>query len=197
MSLIILVAASSSCRKDKKTLPQPEQVTIAGRAYPVVKIGAQTWTAMNYGGPGGINYDQQNSKPEYGKYYTLQEIRQVQVPAGWRVPTVGDYLALLQSQGITVENYAATNQPAVKKLASKTRWRNIAGNNESGFNAFPAGYSFRESVPMDGDISEFWTSEGITMSIQEGSNGVHHRIAFYSNSSDPGYRFNLRFVKDN
>ncbi|WP_207426744.1 FISUMP domain-containing protein [Pedobacter sp. SYSU D00535] len=199
IALSILILIQFACKKDKDPV-EPEQqpgqtVTISGKAYPTVEIGTLIWTSSNYDGPGGIPYDASNSKPEYGRYYTAPEISQVQLPQGWRIPTVNDYVKLMESQGIVLENYHATNQPNIKKLVSATRWKNTQGTNASGFNAFPAGYSFNNSSPMDGDISEFWTSEAITVSIQEGAN-LNHRVAFYGNQNNPSYRHNLRFVRD-
>lgn len=187
---------SISCKKDPQKVPPPVTVQIAEKSYATVKIGNQTWITSNFDGAGGVVYDALNSKPEYGKYYTFAEIKAIQLPAGWRIPTVHDYVKLAESQGVVFTNLHATRQEAIKKLTSKTNWKNLPGNNLSGFNAYPAGYIFQTSLPQDGDISEFWTAEGKTMSIQEGANSSL-RITFYDNSSSPEYRFNVRFVKDN
>jgi uncharacterized protein (TIGR02145 family) len=93
-------------------------------------------------------------------------------------------------------NYLATKQPASKKLVSVTNWIRIPGNNESGFNAHPAGYIFRNIAPIDGDISEFWTATGHSFSIQEGADLTYHRLTFYDNSASGEYKFNVRFVRD-
>jgi uncharacterized protein (TIGR02145 family) len=198
--LSLFLLTFSSCKKDRenpKPQPDPNAVEISGKSYPTVKIGSQTWTSINYEGSGGVKYNAENTRPEYGKYYTFREIKEIKMPAGWRIPTVEDYIKLFELQGVTFENYHAINQPAVKKLVSKTNWKNISGSNTSGFNAYPAGYSYNNSAPIDGDLSEFWTNDGITLSIQEGANLLNHRVSFYSNSNDPAFRFNLRFLKDN
>ena len=118
------------------------------------------------------------------------------LPTGWRLPTVEDYLALARQQGVEVTNYRATGQEATRKLVSTTHWRTVAGTNESGFNAHPAGYVFGNNQPLDGDIAEFWTAEGKTLSIQDNATGKTHNLSFYTNSDSPEYRFNLRFVRD-
>jgi uncharacterized protein (TIGR02145 family) len=198
--LILLLSVSSSCKEDEEE-SSPQETTsieISGKTYSTAKIGSQTWTIENYAGPGGIPYNDKNEKPEYGKYYSFEEAKAVVVPTGWRIPSIEDYIKLGESQGVVFTMYRATAQNQIKKLASTTNWRNIPGNNSSGFNAYPAGYSFRNSAPMDGDISEFWTSDGKTMSIQEGAKGIDHNMMFYDNSADNrDFRFNLRFVKDN
>jgi uncharacterized protein (TIGR02145 family) len=102
---------------------------------------------------------------------------------------------LAQQQGIVLTNNRANGQEAIKKLASTTNWRSIAGTNASGFDAQPAGYSFQNSDPMDGDIAEYWTGEGNTVSIQESAAGQTHNLLFYSTGNNTDYRFTLRFVR--
>lgn len=108
---------------------------------------------------------------------------------------MADYKQLAQTQGVIFTNERATNQEAIKKLVSTNHWRKIAGTNTSGFNAYPAGYIFQNWPPLDGDICEYWTDTGITVSIQEGA-GLNHNMMFYDSEKNPDYRFNLRFVKD-
>ncbi len=189
---------AGACTPDSENNPKPQttSVQISGKDYPVVTIGNQIWTSVNYAGLGGVAYKTGVEKPEYGRYYTLVEAKAVTLPAGWRLPTMEDYIKLGESQGVVFTNFRATNQEAIKKLVSKTNWRVVPGNNASGFNAFPAGYIYQQSEPIDGDISEFWLADGKTMSIQEGANGIAHNMMFYDNSNEPGYKFNLRFVRD-
>lgn len=197
----LLLTVAFSCKKDPENQPSPQPdpkpttVLISGKEYPTAAIGNQVWTTANYEGPGGIPYKKGSEKPEYGRYYTFEEVRTIPVPAGWRLPTQQDYTILAESQGVVFTNNRATRQETIKKLASTTNWRAIPGSNTSGFNAHPAGYSFQNEEPMDGDISEFWTAEGITFSIQESASGKAHNIVFYGND-EAGYRFNVRFVKN-
>ena len=97
---------------------------------------------------------------------------------------------MAQSQGVLIENYRATKQDAIKKITSKNNWLNINGNNQSGFNAYPAGYVFRTSSPIEGDISEFWTIEKYTFSIQESADRKNHNILVYDNSTVDDFKFN-------
>ena len=198
LSFLLLL---SSCKKDKDK-PQPQNepatgtVTINGKDYPTRKIGDRTWTLTNYDGPGGLPFGTGTEHPEYGRYYTKDEVEALQLPQGWRIPTAEDYRQLCLSQGVVfVSNLRATAQPAIKKLVSQTQWRKVNGSNETGFNAYPANYMFQNGQPIPGDIAEFWTSEGVTISFMEGADGATHNIHFYD-SNQPGYRFNLRLVKD-
>ncbi|RAK00492.1 uncharacterized protein (TIGR02145 family) [Larkinella arboricola] len=188
------------CRKEQNNpneIPAPltTSVQINGKTYPVVAIGNQLWTAENYAGPGGSPYRTGNEKPEYGRYYTFEEAKAVPLPNNWRIPTLQDYKTLAESQGVIFNGNRATGQDALKKLVSKTNWLTIPGTNSSGFNAQPAGYSYQKSAPMDGDISEFWLADSNSVSIQESAGGKGHNMAFYS-TTGPGYRFNLRFVRN-
>jgi len=196
--LFALVALGIGCKKKSSNEPIPQQtdsIGINGKQYPVVNIGNQQWTALNYSGPGGSSYNSSGDKPEYGKYYTFEEISALQLPDGWKLPSRQDYLDLAQQQGIIFTGNRATSQEAIKKLASTSNWRSIPGTNASGFNAQPGGYCFQDGSPQDGDIAEFWTGEGITFSMQEGANGKTHNASFYGDSNSPEYRFNARFVK--
>jgi uncharacterized protein (TIGR02145 family) len=199
-AVLLLIFSISACKKAPSPLPHPsppKEVLIDGKKYPIIIVGSQTWTAANHSGPGGVPYNNTLDKPEYGRYYTFVEAHAVPLPDGWRIPTMEDYKRLAQAQGVVFTNERATNQEAIKKLVSTNHWRKIAGTNTSGFNGYPAGYIFENSGPLDGDICEYWTDNGITLSIQEGANGLNHNLMFYQTDKNPDYRFNLRFVKDN
>ncbi|MEO6001456.1 MAG: FISUMP domain-containing protein [Chitinophagaceae bacterium] len=194
----MLIVIVSSCKKDKVTVNAVlNSVEIAGENYPTIKTGSQTWTAANFKGPGGVAYNGVEARPGYGKYYSFNEVRAIVLPAGWRIPSINDYIKLGEAYGVEFTDHTATNQAAAKKLVSTTPWLNVKGNNESGLNAYPANYIYNNSTPIEGDISEFWTSEGNTFSIQESAEKGSLRLLFYDDSSSDGYKFNVRFVKDN
>ncbi len=191
-SVAILAACAVSATEEYPA----DRVTIAGKDYPTVTIGGTTWTASNYAGPGGIPYRPGQEKPEYGRYYTLAEVQGIELPSGWRIPTREDYVALAESQGVVFSSGAAHNQAAIGSLLSTTHWANYPGNNSSGFNAYPAGTGFYDTEPLDGDICEFWTITGVSVSIQEAVTSRTHRIVFFDSTAPDGWRFNVRFVKD-
>lgn len=197
---IVFLNLFFSCKKDetKEVSPQSQFVEIDGEQYPIVIIANQTWTATNYKGQGGIPYDTSNSRPEYGHYYTFEELQDIAVPAGWKIPSKEDFIELAKSQGVVFTGQNAVKQDAIKKLVSQTHWLNINGNNESRFNAYPGGYAIEvNSSPKDGDISEFWTSDTATVSIQEGADLKNHNIKIYQYLENAPSRFNIRFIKKN
>ncbi|HEU4472994.1 MAG TPA: FISUMP domain-containing protein [Flavisolibacter sp.] len=194
--LFLLLAASFlfvACKKEKS---DTGSITIHGKSYATRSIGGKTWTLSNYEGPGGLHFGNGTVRPEFGRYYSLAEMQALALPAGWRMPTEADYRQLCESQGVVFSGSRATGQEAIKRLLSQANWLNIPGSNASGFNAQPAGYMFQDAQPIPGDISEFWTAEGHTISFQEGASGSTHNIKFYQNNSGQEYRFNIRLVRD-
>jgi uncharacterized protein (TIGR02145 family) len=197
--MIVLLAVSAvACKKtdNKPTEDAPAvPVTIGGRTYPTVKIGTQTWTTVNYDGPGGVPYDAQNTKPAYGKYYTNAEMKAIVAPTGWHVPTMDDFRKLAATAGIQF-NVNTDNTEAIRKLTAKTGWLNVQGTNVLGFNAHPAGYIVNNEPPLGGENAEFWTADDRTCSLMEGGNKTSMLIRFYAYTTVETDRFNIRFVKN-
>ncbi len=204
---ILAIAAFTSC--SKKSNPNPKQpaptsVTISGTSYSTVVIGNQTWTAVNYNGPGGVNYNNGANDPAYGKLYTFPEIQAVTLPSGWRLPTADDFNNLLIGFGGTKQssgNYAV-NQSAALKLMSTTGWTTTNGNNQTGFNALPAGY-------FDGaNLFEYLGTQTFFMiDIPSGQNPyiplsfsvapLQTTVDYFFNGFGNYYHESVRFVKDN
>jgi uncharacterized protein (TIGR02145 family) len=194
--VIIALLCTLSCKKKPSDPPkensiQTGEVTIAGQEYPTVRIGNQIWISTNYKGTGGIVGNQS----KYGKYYTFEEMKQLVLPQGWRVPTESDYHKLIAATGTVWENSTVTNPQLIKKLVSASGWKNVQGNNTLGFNLYPGGYSVNNSVPLDGDLGELWIEDGKTFCIMENGNLSNHRVIFYAKSQAPD-RFNIRLVRD-
>lgn len=131
-------------------------VTIGGREYPVVQIGNQLWLAENldYKWPGlargGLaysfsphaNYYNNDSATygvdglRYGLLYNRAAIQYLEsnknelLPSGWRVPSIYDLDALVNS----VSGDAS-------KLKSTSGWVSGNGDNSTGFAAVPSGYN--------------------------------------------------------
>ncbi|WP_207534762.1 FISUMP domain-containing protein [Desertivirga arenae] len=194
-TLLIAVSCKKKDNSEPEKEAQLEKVTIGGKAYEIVKIGDQHWINTNYSGEGGIWNDATTSKPEYGKFYTYEEVQQFTLPAGWRVPTEADYRKLLTTIGVSFVGAQIQNAEKLKALTSKTNWNNISGTNTSGFNAYPGGYSIDNAYPIGGANAEFWTSSDRTFSIMESGNNTTYNVSFYGKTNQPD-RFNVRFVKD-
>ena len=190
------VFSAVSCKKSSDETPEPmpgNSVVIDGKPYPTIAIANQVWTAANYAGTGGVPYDQNNTHPEYGRYYTFAELQQITIPPGWRLPVRNDFVELVNGQGADLST-PLENTAALQKITSKNNWIHVPGTNTTGFNAYPAGYIYGNAQPDDGEVAEFWTSERITFSIQESGQLDKLAVRFYGNSED-GYRFPVRFIK--
>lgn len=85
--------------------------------------------------PGNIN--------NFGKLYNWYAVKDKRglAPKGWRIPTDADWNNLLMTLD-TKADLKNNKNIAGAKLKSKNGWNggNGNGNNESGFNALPAGY---------------------------------------------------------
>lgn len=153
-------------------------VQIGDKYYPTVTIGNLEWMSVNYAGPGGLS-DSEN--PEYGTFLKHQDVKDIQVPAGWRLPTKQDYLALLKSQGIVYDEvWESTDGSDVQskrllgQLMAATGWLKQDGyaNNKSGFNAVPANLMVTNGNPHGkGTNCLLWTSN-----IDEEDNPVVFKI---------------------
>ncbi len=189
----------------KKNNNQPKQpantVTINGTIYSTVVIGSQTWTSVNYNGPGGENYNNGANNPTYGKLYTYPEADAIVLPTGWRVPTETDFNNLLAATGATNlgGSYLASGNQSYK-LMSKTDWTIVNGTDSLGFNAEPGGY-FRNGDQFYGlgTLAIFLSTTPyfvngtfpFILAIQPDASQVTSGIAL---TTDRG---SVRFVKDN
>jgi len=203
---LIIVTAVSAC--SKKSNPQPQQgqsktVVINGTTYSTVVIGSQTWTAVNYNGAGGANYNNSaTNDPVLGKLYTYAEAQAISLPSGWRVPTADDYNKMLSGLGGTkldLTDYGVNNAVALEFM-STTGWTGTNGNNQLGFNAYPAGvYSQGANAFLYAGQQAFFLIEtdginvyiSLNFSVAPLQTQVNH---FFDGTLN---RASLRFVKDN
>jgi uncharacterized protein (TIGR02145 family) len=152
LSLIVLAGITilMSCKQQHDN-PVPTlsktgadtSVTIAGVAYPVVQIGSQSWTSVNYNGPEGLfNTANTIKNVENGKLYTPLEASQIALPKGWHIPTYDDYLTLLITKGAkkNSDGSYSTNLAVAQSLMNETGWSEGGGNNYSQFAALPTGF---------------------------------------------------------
>lgn len=207
--LSAMLILTSCSKKDDSNPEETNSVTITGKEYSTVTIGTQVWTSVNYNGAGGTNYDNSaTNDATYGKLYTWEEAKPVQLPSGWRLPTKADFETLLLHLGGTkdgnniIEGNASVNQ----KLKSKTGWLLTQGSNSSGFNAFPAGRMSswdNNDYLYKGEGADFWSStpsgssgESYYFSVSNWNEGgtIYDEATLDAQRND--MRFSVRFVKD-
>ena len=140
-------------------------VKIGSQYYPTATIGGQVWMSVNYAGSGGIS---DSDHPTYGTYYRYLDLGSVQIPAGWRIPTRADYVALLASQGLALDRWNSTDPedlPSKRKLGQLMAvgaWKKQDGyaTNSSGFGAVPSDYRNTNGIGNGlGTNCRLWTSE--------------------------------------
>ncbi|MBS1525456.1 MAG: hypothetical protein JST19_07395 [Bacteroidetes bacterium] len=207
--LIAVAIGLLSCTK-KGVDPAPVNsatdtvVTIGGGAYPVVRIGSQSWTAVNYTGPGGVfNSGNPLETPLDGKLYTPAEAAQINLPAGWHIPTYNDYLNLLIARGATKESdgtYTAGLNVA-QSLMAESGWSEGGGNNYSKFNALPTGFYHLDVFYGSGNGASFLhsltagTPPDEAFTIGPGPDG--QPFIYLGLTLIDGDRCSIRFVKNN
>ncbi|MFB9844214.1 FISUMP domain-containing protein [Mucilaginibacter ginsenosidivorans] len=208
-NLSILIAFTlTACSKKSGDVPPKNSVNINGTQYPTVTIGSQTWTTVNYNGPGGINYDNEANNPVYGKLYTFAEAQAIQLPAGWRLPTKDDFnklIGVLGSPAIPSEITSLVDENVTKSLLSTSTWTYKSGTNSSGFNLVSAGFysNFYGKTVNKGDRTAFYTQTlfnvggniPYVVSVYEYPNEVD--MAFDTSTFGKDDRLSIRLVKDN
>lgn len=201
--------------------PSNGSVMINGASYSTVVIGKQTWTSVNYNGTGGVNYNNGTNDPISGKLYSQDEINQLVLPSGWRIPTKADFETLLTLTGqplaIINNGYYGIETDATQKLMSSTGWQAGNGNNAIGFNAVPAGYYglyTSLTYQAQGTQAAFWSSTPGLPATLNGANvpeATLLMISSYTNNNiktsnavintqivySGQIKCSLRFVKDN
>lgn len=162
-------------------------VDAAGNVYPIVTIGTKTWIAANFryidenikiGFPS--SYSDTTPKANYisdngscGPVYNLSAGLYIKnnintILPGWKFPSFSDYSNL--------KNYLASDQ--IKKLSKNVSWSTAwNGNNSSGFNLIPTGYS------MSTDVVDKLQSCYLMSEVTGGNNGYCWKNRFYSDET--------------
>ena len=200
--VIALITLAGCSKKGNSPAPVPTSVVIAGTTYPIVTIGSQTFTAINYNGPGGENFNNSDTNvPADGKLYTMAEAQAITLPAGWRLPVAADYNKMLKDLGGTFfsnsTNYTVPESVALQ-LMSTTGWNQTQGNNQLGFNARPVGYFFVQFAGA-GDYAFFLcntpqtggNNEPLSLEVTPGQTAVYPFVI------GTVAKWTVRFVKDN
>lgn len=141
-------------------------------------------------------------KDVYGALYNWFTVETGKLcPAGWHVPSDGDYKTLEQTLGMSAAQldlleWRGTDQG--KKMKSTTGWADGEnGTNTSGFTALPGGYRWAKNGAFNGIgmISYWWSSElneeyGWYRRLDGSNEGVYR-----SGTSKTGGKY-IRCVKD-
>ena len=126
-----------------------------GQSYSVVKIGNLTWMVenLNFETAGSFcpEGDSRNCK-RLGRLYSWTEAKSV-CPDGWRLPTKGDFEALVAAQ-------SPSHSRAGAALKSSDGWfKKGNGSDALGFRALPAGYRGADGkFDGIGGYAYFWSA---------------------------------------
>lgn len=146
-----------------------------GQRYYTARIGETEWMLQNlaWEGSGKAYNEERNMNYIYGRYYNWHEAMEA-CPAGWRLPSEDDFLALASAAGATVgERYSdiagvAGNLMGDVSFNGKAMWEywpDVPKSNSTLFTAIPVGYlEYLENgfnFTGLGDYSIFWTSDSI------------------------------------
>lgn len=175
LSVVFFLACSKSNSGEFKC--GQKVIDADGNVYNTIKIGSQCWfrenlrtskyndgteitTGLNNTQWGsttsGANtlYDDDDANiTPYGRLYNWHAVNTGKLcPEGWSIPSEEQFLELIEFLG--------GSSVANDKLRSKTLWIDgTNGNNQSGFNAFPAGLRLDTGLFQElGKYTYFWTS---------------------------------------
>ena len=141
-----------------------------GKTYRTVKAGGNVWMAenLNYAEKGSACYgNKAENCAKYGRLYNWETAQKV-CPAGWRLPGIDEWEALVK--------YAGGESAAGTKLKSKTGWKTSndvpagfkpnpkaewkKGTDNYGFSALPGGFgNGRGGFANDGNGGNWWSAE--------------------------------------
>lgn len=171
-TLTLLTILFAGCKKNAPEEPEVQPVlgtvTIEQKIYNTMSIDGLEWTTDNYDGTIGVYYNNEVNST-YGKLLTLKQTKQVVLPAGWRVPSVTDYVKLIGRNGgfVKFNTNAIIDKnildeelkpETVNSLLSTNLW-SLKGSNKSLFNAVPAGYVHDTNIYVDkGHFAALWTT---------------------------------------
>lgn len=203
LAFVAIITFTACSKKGNTPAPVATTVVINGTTYPTVVIGSQTWTAVNYNGDGGLNYNNSATNiPADGKLYTPAEAAAITLPSGWRLPTAADYNNLFAGLGGVQNNTSnyGVSQAIALELMSTTGWTDTNGNNKLGFNARPVGECNTSSnlftrAGMDAFFMIDNPSQNVYTPLSVDVSADQTEVNYFFNNS--GYHISVRFVKDN
>ena len=195
---------------------------IDGNTYATIQIGTQVWMAENLrttryrnGDPipnvtdkgkwGGLSsgawcHYENDPKHEvpYGKlynWYTVNDPRKV-CPAGWHVPTDGEWQQLEAALGMPASELGQKNefrgyaQNVRGKMKTTTLWEspNTGATNSSGFSGLPGGYRY----PNGGTFHNLGSNGSWWSASESGTEYAWSRSLFYNSAGILRYNYSKR-----
>ncbi len=211
-----------------------------GNVYTTVQIGSQVWTVENlrttrYADGTPIPHVSNNSEwrdlstPAYCyygnttnadsiaksgalyNYYAVADTNSKSIaPAGWRVPTDGDWDVLrdyLIANGFNWDGTADDNKIGKSMAASSGEWSSNStqgrvgneqsSNNSTGFSAFPVGFRLGVGLFLSvGEIGYWWSSSENDASYAYSRHLVYNHEYLRRNYYDKSLGLSVRLVRD-
>ena len=172
-----------------------------GQLYKYTTIGNQVWMAENlkFDAPYSLCYERTEGFCDtFGRFYSLhvngndldyfdQELLDTICPAGWHVPSMDEWNALVVSMG--------GSNNAGRRLMSSSDFgeRYTPGTDDCGFNSLPAGSWLKNgSLASEYSCSRYWTStaKNLSSSYLFGLNAIDYAFSI----NEP--KMSLRCIKD-
>lgn len=235
----LLLVVISSCKKKEDVAPAMETGTVTdvtGRVYNTVRIGNQWWmaedlrtikyrdsstlfvappppfdTTWQHFTQGAYCYNLDNQNSIVGTLYNWYAVTDPRglAPAGWHIPTDGDWQQLEEALGMSADDanntsWRGTHEGEKLKVTQGATggWNNygtVWNTNESGFNALAYGcrmFDGNWGDPRQGATGFWWTASAAP------ANQAWYRYLDYKNANvfryygSKAYGFSVRCVKD-
>ncbi|MDR2582939.1 MAG: hypothetical protein LBC75_05610 [Fibromonadaceae bacterium] len=159
-----------------------------GETYETVVIGTQIWFKrnLNYAAPGSKCYGNIEANCTiYGKLYNWETAISV-CPSGWRLPSAGDWNALVTAVG---------GANAGRYLKAISGWNDGNGTDTYGFAALPGGfYSAMTGAFAEAGINGSWWTASEYNSLLANSRWMHYSDDVVSNG-DTSYKTTMMSVR--
>ena len=181
-----------------------------GTAIPLVADSA-TWASLST--PAYCWYDNNSAtykNSSYGAMYNWYSINTGKLaPAGWHVPTEGEWDTLqtyLITNGYNYDGTTTGNKIA-KALAAKIDWAaspnngsigyDLSINNKSGFTALPSGYRYNDGAFWDiGNYGIWWSTSETPGVFTYPLSLYYFNINMGKYGGDKGSGYSVRLIRD-
>jgi len=208
LSLVLISSIAlmfAACGDDSSVTGPSEKTSLStmtdfrdSQTYKTITIGSQTWMAqnINYRTKTAISYcynDNDAYCTKYGRLYVWDAALEA-CPSGWHLPTRAEFGTLF--------DFVGGARSAGKTLKSISGWSSYDGINSNGldaysFSALPAGdWDYRGYYNYEGYCTNFWSSTDYNSSSDAYSMELAYNGEAGVGSSNKGYGFSVRCVKD-